>query len=164
MVHSKAPVNIIIDERGSAGGLLAIFIVSVVFIFGLFLMDFALLRTNIGKARNAVTAAGLAALAEINEEALAYNTVEIEAIAAETTFLIYLLENLDGLTDEGIEEFIVYNPSDLPAVCPRGVPINETSIHVVIPVTVDRPILKSIFGDTFSFKIHLDINNVLANT
>lgn len=148
------------DKRGSAVLLLGILFIFGFFIFSTFIMEFMVLKIEMEKAQDAVTAACLAALGEINQEALGYNIIEIDPDAAEATFLAYLEDNLQvpGAT---VEEFAVYNQADLPAVCPSGNTLSEASIHAVVPITLNRPVLKGLFGSFYNFTIHVDCDNTL---
>jgi len=148
------------DKRGSAVLLLGLLFISGFFIFTVFLLEFLVLQAEMEKAQDAVTAACLAALGEINQEALSYNIVEIDPAAAEATFLAYLEDNLQ-VPGASVEEFAVYNQADLPAVCSSGNTLNETSIHAVVPITLNRPVFKGLFGSVYKFTIHVDCNNTL---
>ena len=69
MVLSKAQANIMKDERGAVPILLGFLFFSCFFGFGLVVLDFMILKANMERCNDAVTAAGLAALGELNEEA-----------------------------------------------------------------------------------------------
>lgn len=161
MDHLKAPVNIMKDKRGSAVMLLGLLFIFGFFLFSLIVLDYMVMKTNMEKAKDAVTAACLAALGELNQEALGYNIIEIDPAAAEATFLTYLESNLQGLSSIVVEEFQVYNQDELPAVCPSGNTLTEPSIHVVVPITLDRPALRGLLGATYNFTIHVDCDNTL---
>ena len=115
------------------------------------------------KSKDAVTAACLAGIGEINQEALGYNVLEIDADNAEAAFAAYLQNNIQGIisTLPVIEDFVVYNRGDLPVVCANGNTLNDPSIHTVVKITLKRPVLSGLLGDNYTFKIHLDCNNVL---
>lgn len=158
MGHLKVPANIMKDKSGSAVMLLGLLFIFGLFLFTLITLDYMVLKTNMEKSKDAVTAACLAGLGEINQEALSYNIIELEHASAEATFLTYLEDNIEDISNSPpvVEEFIIYNESDLPAVCPGGKTLNYPAIHTVIQITLDRPILSGILGSGYIFRIHYD--------
>ena len=160
MDHSVAHLNIMNDKRGSAVLLLGTLFIFSFFILSMFVMDYMVLKAQMQKSQDAVTAACLAASGQINQEALSYNVIEIDSAAAEATFLTYLDDNLQ-VTGAMVEEFVVYNQSDLPAVCSSGNTLTKPSVHVIVPITLARPALRGLLGATYNFTIHIDCNNTL---
>ena len=163
MARLNQRANILRDKSGSAVLLLGLLWIFCLFIFSMFILDFMVLKTNMEKSKDAVTAACLAAVGEINREALGYNIIEIDEIAAEATFIEYLNINLEGIVLEPpiVEEFVVYNTEDLPATCPAGKIMDEPSIHTLVQLSVSRPALVGLFGGNYTFKIHFDCDNTL---
>jgi len=159
--HSGVHQNIMKDKRGSAVMLLGTLFIFSFFFLSLFVLDFMVLKSKMEKAQDAITAACLAALSELNQEALSYNIIEMDSSAAEAAFLLYLEANLLDVSSAEVEEFQVYNQADLPAVCPSGQQLSEPAIHTIVPITLDRPALRSLLGATYTFRIHVDCDNTL---
>lgn len=161
MDHLKVPVNIMKDKRGSAVMLLGLLFIFGFFLFSLIVLDYIVMKTNMEKSKDAVTAACLAGLGELNQEALSYNIIEIDLVAAEATFRSYLEDNLQGISSTVVEEFQVYNRDDLPVICTNGNTLTNSSIHTVVPITLNRTVLRGLLGDNYSFRIHVDCDNTL---
>lgn len=140
-------------------GLLFFFIV---FFAGLAAVEFRILLTMRDKINDALTGAELAALGTADRDKLGYGIVELPLNEAGAAFESYLAANLQGVAVEPpvIEEFIVFNPGDYPALCPRGSLIEETAVHAVISVTVERPLFKGLFGERAVFTIHKDSDDI----
>ncbi|WP_273701799.1 hypothetical protein [Tepidanaerobacter acetatoxydans] len=159
------------DKRGSSSLLFGLLFLIPLFIFSVWLIESKYLYTTKAIADDAVVAAGLAALKSANPYDAAYGEYHLDPSAARNTFNQYLKANmklddgyrpLHGSVAAGtvrIDEFIVYNPGDYPTVCPRGVPINRTSIHVVVRFQVKRPALRGLFGSLTNMTIHRDLDN-----
>lgn len=159
------------DKRGSGSLILGLFFLIPFFIFSVWLIESKYLYTTKAIADDAVVAAGLAALKSNNPYDAAYGEYYLDPSAARMTFDEYLKKNMK--LDDGfnplpssvaagtvrVDEFIVYNPGDYPAACPRGVPITRTAIHVVVRFQVKRPGLTGIFGKTTNVAIHRDVDN-----
>jgi len=133
------------------------------FLFSLIILDHMMLKTNMEKAKDAIDAALLAGLERVNQEALSYNVIEFDKAAVQATFTSYLQDNMAGIAAAPpvIEEFAVYNPEDLPATCSRGCMVNEPSVHLVMRVVLNRPVLGGLFGEKYRFRVHLDFGNAL---
>lgn len=122
-----------------------------------------MLKTNMERAKDAIDAALLAGLEKVNQEALSYNVIEFDKAAIQAAFISYLQDNMEGISAAPpvIEEFAVYNPEDLPATCSRGFTVNEPSVHLVMRVVLNRPVLGGLLGENYSFRVHLDFGNSL---
>jgi len=159
------------DKRGSGSLILGLLFLIPFFIFSVFLVESKYLYTTKAIADDAVVAAGLAALKSTNPYDAAYGEYYLDTSAARDTFNEYLKANmklddgynpLPGSVAAGtvrIDEFRVYDPGDYPTICPWGVPINKTSIHVVVRFQVKRPGLRGLFGSMVNVTIHRDIDN-----
>ena len=151
------------DKRGSAIMLLGFLFILSFFLFSLIILDHMILKTNMERAKDAIDGALLAGLEKVNQEALSYNVIEFDKAAVQATFTSYLQDNIAGICTAPpvIEEFAVYNREDLPTICSRGFTVNEPSVHLVMRVILNRPVLGGLLGENYSFRVHLDFGNSL---
>jgi len=96
-----------------------------------------------------LTYSALAAYRDVNEEALSVGELRLNIVEAENTFKEFLRSNLkldenlnpiEGSIASGqviINDFVVYNPENLPAVDPLGNYLDDVSIYckITVPLT-----------------------------
>lgn len=163
MDRSGPPANIISDKQGSAVILLGLLFFFVCFLFGSAVMEYRMLLIFRDKINDALVGAELAAVGTLDKEKMGYGVLELDPASAREVFDAYLLENLGELpaSPPVVEEFVVYNPGDYPSVCPYGAIIQETAVHAVIRVEVARPLFRGLLGETVSFTVHKDSDDIL---
>ena len=159
------------DKKGSAVLIFGLLFLIPLFMFSFWIIESKLLNTQYNMADDAVVSAGLGALRSTNTVDLAYGEYNLDPDTARETFydllrknmkLDYYFRPMPGSIAVGpvfVSEFRVYNPGDYPTECPRGTPINNTSIHVVVKFKVKRPVLRGMFGQTVDMTIHRDVDN-----
>lgn len=154
--------NIMKDRRGSAVLLLGLLFFFIIFIFGMYLMEYRILLAQKDKINDALVGAELAALGTVDREKLGYWIFELPENEARTVFEAYFFENLQDVCVglPVVNEFIVFNHDDVPSVCPSGNIIEEPAVHAVITVTVKRPVLRGLLGDTVEFTLHKDSDDI----
>jgi Flp pilus assembly protein TadG len=159
------------DKRGSGTLIFGLLFLIPFMIFTLFLVESRLLYLEKNIVDDAVVAAGLAALSEVNPIDAAYGDYSLNPSEARRIFDEYLKDNLKldnsfnplpgsvAISPVRVEDFRVYNPDDLPAECPSGTVLKNTSIHAVVSLKVRRPALRGLFGDEVDIVVHRDVDN-----
>jgi len=171
-VPFRRSASAVSNSRGFGSILFALLFLIPFFTFSFFIVEHAQLRLMHGIADDAVVMSALAALKGTYSYGadFAYEDISIDPSDAYSTFREYLSKNmkLDGslnplpgsiaVSPVEILDFRVYNPGSYPAFCPGGVYINAPSIHVVISFQVDRPVLRGLFGERVTMKVHRDVD------
>ena len=159
------------DDKGVATLIFGLLFLIPFMIFAMFLVESRLLYIQRSMVDDAVVAAGLAALTEVNPIDAAYGEYSLDPTEARETFDKYLKSNLKldnsfyplpgsiAISPVRVEDFRVYNPVDLPTECPSGTALKYTTIHAVVSLKVERPALKGLFGNEVDIVGHRDVDN-----
>jgi hypothetical protein len=137
----------------------------VTFLLGLYILEYRALLIMYDKIDDAVIGAELAALGTADKERLGYGEVVLPEPSARNVFDVYLAANLEGVAAGpiSVDEFIIYNPGDYPALCPKGDEITETAIHAVVTVPVKRLAFKGLLGETVDITVHRDSDSIFVD-
>jgi len=144
------------DKRGTASSIVGVATIVLALSLCALLVDVGFLYLRRDDIKRGLDASNMAVFREIDQERLADGVLWIDPIAGADTFRLFLernlrldpsLDPLPGSPASGpvvIEEFHIYNPSDLPAVDPLGHPVSEVSVYSQIRVPV-RPLFIGLF-------------------
>jgi len=159
------------DDKGVATLIFGLLFLIPFMIFAMFLVESRLLYIQRSMVDDAVVAAGLAALTEVNPIDAAYGEYSLDPTEARETFDKYLKSNLKldnsfyplpgsiAISPVRVEDFRVYNPVDLPTECPSGTALKYTTIHAIVSLKVKRPALVGLFGNEVDIVVHRDVDN-----
>ncbi|WP_374713244.1 TadE/TadG family type IV pilus assembly protein [Symbiobacterium terraclitae] len=145
------------DSRGNATSIMgAVAILTAISAFAL-VFDLGYLVLKQRTIKRALDYANLATFREIDRDLLQEGVIHINELPAQDTFLEFLRHNLrldynldplPGSVATGtvvVDDFIIYNSTDLPALDPRGRPVTEVSVYSRITVPV-QPVFTGLFG------------------
>ena len=157
-----------LDDRGVATIALFLLFLPIIVTGFLYMVEYQMIISQYNKLEGSVTMSALSALSAVDPIEFAYGSPDMNPVEARAIFDRLFPENAKSnsplfVLPPEVEEFKVYNHSELPADCSKGVHLLYPSIHVVVKAEMKRPVFKR-FGPTIVMRVHKDVDNYYDNS